>query len=458
MKKIVVGFIIYFCFSSIAHAANFGEMATSTSTAVDLGCTKATSPATVMQSAPGNIVWINPNNIAAEDGIEASLDSHSAKDLKDVSARLILADGTIGLVDKSNTDKWTVVSHNVSYGSDIWGVNLTSKDINDPHFGFAFQIGSGITNSYVLKATNFGFHIPSPSTVTGVIVEVKRREAMSSGQMIGYVDQIRMSICYKPSIVATVDRLPIILAKVGSLENIRVAPGEFLSIPMTLQVMTTMPISDAAMVYQIRSNNRILIKEIDDIKTLKAVKTIQIPNTVAPGIYEATATFLYEEKPVANMLNFHFTVENKIAGVFVSQLMYSGVMLFLFCMVVTIAIYLFSFRRKKASTDYSNISEPDREYYEIISDMLTQMHDSIGDKAYKMVEGIAGLTVDKTNGRIVTISKDPSEVASVLYIKYQNVFKKKLKIATRSHNKKTTDNALTIENNLGKFEKYFSKK
>lgn len=459
MKKIVFGLVIFLSFCTVyTYASDFGDIAYTSTSEKNVLCSSSASPGVVIQTPPGNIDWGALQNTQSADGAEASLDVHSNTRIKDAAARLILSDGSIGLEDKSDKNDWTEASRYVSYGGDTWGVKLSPQDVNDPRFGFMFRIGGGIMNSNFLKATKFDFHIPPESTISSVTVEVKRREAGS----VGYVDHIKMTVCYSMPGAQKELTLPLIFSIAGTVPTIRIAPGDELVLPVSLQGAGVEGMPDVTVLYQIRRGDELLITETDSVTGtggLRREKKINLPKNFAQGIYTASGSVLYSGKTIADVLKLQFVVENKFAGFFVSQLLSTVNILLLFVVILVLFNKFFVLKsRKVIPYDYTSIPESERVYYEMISDMIIQIHDSIGDKAYKMANAIPGLSVDSESGKIMRIAKDPSEVMSVLFIKYQTVFKKKLNIKARSTNKKVEDKALAVEKNLDEFEKYFGKK
>lgn len=462
MKKIILGLVVcLFFFPTALHAANFGDMSSPSQETITLTkvCTKATSSRIQTQSPPGNAQWNNVSYVAAEDLAEADIDMHNPGHIKDMAARLLLPGGNLGGVDKSIATAWTAVPTYVSYGPDTWKTDLTAKDVNDPNFGFALQVGNSLMSSQFIRATNFGFQIPPNATITGVLVGVKRREALTDGTMVGYVNHIRMSVCYTTQRAENNADSPLIMATVRDPAAMRIAPGELLSIPVTFQSFGGSGATEVSVQYHIQGADGTQIddSQIQSISTTAApFESIQIPVEYAPGKYTITASASYGDKTFSDVMRFEFVVERKIAGMFVSQLAYfAGIIVLL--ILLGVSIYYGFVRKKTFLEKYANIPEAERVYYEIIDDMITQMYDSIGDRAYKMADAIAGLVVDKKTGKILAIRKDPSEVVSVLYIRYQNVFKKKLKIAQRAGIKKIEDTG-TVEKSLDTLEKYFRKK
>lgn len=465
MEKIILGLVVFLSFFPVyTYAADFGDMVSPTRETITMTkvCTQAAFPRAQSQSPPGNSQWNNVSYVTAEDLAEADIDMHNPGHIKDVAARLLFPDGNLGVVDKSITTSWTAIPTYVSYGGDTWKTDLTAKEVNDPKFGFALQVGNSVLSSQFLRASDFGFRIPSDATITGITVGVKRREALSGGNpdtMVGYVNHIRMSVCYTTQSTENITGAALIMATVKAPTAMRIAPGEKLPIPVSFQSFGGSDSTDVSVQYHIQGADG---TRIDDSQTLNIssnitpFESIQIPVGYNPGQYTITATVSYGDQTFSDVMKFQFVVEKKIAGFFVSQLVYmAGI--FVFFVMFAVGVY-YAYSRKKAPLDmYANIPESEKVYYEIIDDMISQMYDSIGDRAYKMADAIAGLVVDKKTGKILALRKDPSEIVSVLYIRYQNVFKKKLKIAQRAGSKKIED-AGTVEKNLDTLEKYFHKK
>lgn len=103
--------------------------------------------------------------------------------MSDRTVRIIKADGSIGSTNKGlNTTLETVDTVRV-YGSptDLWGETLTPADINDPDFGVVLSCRysnlNGTSDTQYLKATNFGFSIPTTSTIQGIVASIELKGA-----------------------------------------------------------------------------------------------------------------------------------------------------------------------------------------------------------------------------------------------------------------------------------------
>lgn len=158
-------------------------------------------------SAVGSVAWSNPSNITADDGSFAESANGAfdgGADIQDYVISLILADGTISSTNKSTGAYWPTGSFAYStYGSssDLWGETWTAEDINDANFGVVVQTRASITppssTSQLLKASDFGFTIPTGSTIDGITVEVDKMQVPGNfSNALARVDAIRVTITY----------------------------------------------------------------------------------------------------------------------------------------------------------------------------------------------------------------------------------------------------------------------
>jgi hypothetical protein len=453
MKRIVICFIVFLCFPFAIYAAN--DTATIT-------CTQKSLPSTISQADPGSTPWNNISNATVDDDKEAVFDTLSNTHVTDVKARLILSNGTIGTVDKANINPWTGTSQYVSYGGDVWSTVLTPKDVNDPNFGFAFQAGGNLTQSKVLKLTNFGFTIPTDATITNITAEVKKHESATpdTKTTAGYIDTVRMFICYTPFVAtASNTKAPMLLTRIGSFKDLQAAPGESLAVPVTFEFVGGNT-GTIAILYQILDKNNAVVFE--ETNTLSAqttgAKRVPIPQQSVPGTYFASVSILSAGQSITQPMKFPFVVEPKIAGIFVNTLEYYGWITFCIVLVIVIMYLWIRKKQKLAIRNYVHVPEPERMYYEIIGDMIAQMYKSIGVKAYKTADSITGLTVDLTTGRVLRITKDPSEMVATLLIRYQNLMKNDLKIPVRSLGPKAKEHLADVASTYSTFDKYFRPK
>jgi len=157
--------------------------------------TGATSPGTMADNATvGTVTWTNPDNAKVSDGVFAT--AYLNYSAVDAYVQIIKSNGTIGTTNKANTvDAWTSVNGTYyPYGSssDLWGETWSASDINNSNFGVAFSASGTIGISHYLKATNFGFSIPTGATINGILVEVEKFNTSGNRR----VDHIRITVYY----------------------------------------------------------------------------------------------------------------------------------------------------------------------------------------------------------------------------------------------------------------------
>ncbi|MCX6759614.1 MAG: hypothetical protein NT012_03580 [Candidatus Nealsonbacteria bacterium] len=243
----------------------------------------------------------------------------------------------------------------------------------------------------------------------------------------------------------------------------KVAPGEFLPISVKLINFGEGRRVDVDVDYQIlNSNNVVVFSQSETVAvetTASFVKNIQIPLDLSPGKYIASSKITYEGQEVPAISKFEFTVERKIAGIFVSQFILYGTVTILVGIVFAVLSRLIIKRRacRLNPHEYSDVPKEERLFYEIISDIIMQMRYRAGDRALEIAGNIEGLVIGKENGRVLKINKDPAEIVAVLILQYQNSFGKKMVFSPRKSDKETKELLLPVEKNLDIIKKYFDK-
>lgn len=261
--------------------------------------------------------------------------------------------------------------------------------------------------------------------------------------------------------LAQINKEAEVITESGNLVT-KIAPGDFLPMSVKLLNFGSGKKIDVQIEYKVLDlDDKVMVTQSETVAvetTASFVKFIQIPNDLKPGRYKAWSSILYESQKVPAISSFQFSVQNKYIGLFLNQLVLLGIVLLVLSLVF---IYFGSSLRRKnnfghqASHEYSNIPEKERIFYEIISDIITDMHYSVGNQALDLIEKIDGLKIDRGTGKVLSISKDPSEVISVLMIRYQNTFGKKLKLSNRLNNKDVNEQLVSQEGSVEKFEKFF---
>lgn len=248
----------------------------------------------------------------------------------------------------------------------------------------------------------------------------------------------------------------------GEAMALRVAPGELLPISIKLVNFGGGKKIDVTINYQILdSNNTVEVDETETVAvetTASFIRNIQIPNGLPPGKYTIISNISYEGQEIPASSKFQFTVEKKIAGIFISQLILYGIITLLIGIAFAIVSRLIIKHRQASRItphEYPDVPKQDRLFYEIISDVIMQMRHHIGNKALEIARNIDGLVINKDNGRVLEINKDPAEIVALLLLRYEKDTGKKMSFAPRKIDEKTKNNLRPVERNLNIIAKYF---
>jgi hypothetical protein len=208
----------------------------------------------------------------------------------------------------------------------------------------------------------------------------------------------------------------------------RIAPGEFLPISVKLVNFGSVGRIDVTVDYEIfDGSNKDIYSESETVAvdtTASFVKRIQIPYGIKSGMYNIVATLEYPYQQQPAISKFPFEVENKIGGVFESDLILYCAMIILVVLVIS---GLFSFflgwnqRHRFAGHDYSDKPRNQIIYYEILNDIISQMRFRIGDDALEIAKSIPDLEINGQNGLIINIKKDPAKIIASLVSKYEKI-------------------------------------
>lgn len=175
-----------------------------------MAVTAYTLPRQAVQAASGTYQWLNLDRITADDGSEATGayiagSNHSWKTL-----RLIIGGVAAGTDKGTPTTSipytWPVVKGGAS---DKWGNTLTPAIVNNYDFGIEFEVGNatgGASVSWKIRATDFGFAIPSDATIDGVELSIDGSAFAGGGGTTGIgLDSLQLRIYYTwaPKVRAT---------------------------------------------------------------------------------------------------------------------------------------------------------------------------------------------------------------------------------------------------------------
>src|SRR3989344_5822669 len=245
------------------------------------------------------------------------------------------------------------------------------------------------------------------------------------------------------------------VVKTGSGSFIsKVAPGEFLPVSVKLLNFGGGRRGDVQIFYRVKDalDQEVFSEsETDAVETTASfVKALQLPHEINPGRYRVTSEILYQEQEVPAISSFEFTVERKFAGIFLSQLLLFGG---LALTVGAVFSYIIYFLRKKErisriNHEYSDVPKDDRIFYEMLSDIITQMRLRVGDKALELALGIEGLVIDGETGRVKKVSKNPAKIIALLVLRYEQELGEKISFSLRQINETDKKKVENLDKNL----------
>jgi hypothetical protein len=220
----------------------------------------------------------------------------------------------------------------------------------------------------------------------------------------------------------------------------KVAPGELLPISVKLLNFGGGKKVDVTISYEITDlNGKIILNNTETIAvetTASFIKEIQIPFNTAPGRYIAKSSIAYLDQVAPATTEFPFIVESKIFGLFQEDFYLYGSIVLLVGVTMGIVGRLWVRRRRATRLvpmDYSDIAHDERIFYEILSDIIMEMRERVGDDALLIASRINGLKIDKETGQVLTFTEHPSKVIAELVSKYEKLLGKKVSFSFRQH-------------------------
>lgn len=246
----------------------------------------------------------------------------------------------------------------------------------------------------------------------------------------------------------------------GSLIS-KVAPGEFLPVSVKLLNFGSGRRVDVTIDYNIFSNGNVILTEQETVAvetTASFVKLIQIPLDMQPGKYTARSSIVYKDQVVPATAQFQFTVEKKIAGIFISQfIVYSVITLLVGTGFSVVSRMIIKKRRtgRLIPHDYSKVEKDERIFYEIISDTIGQMRFRAGDDALEIAQNIPGLKIDGETGKVLDIERNPAKIIALLVLRYETLLGRKVSFAPRKKGQKAEEKLASAKKNVEVVRKYF---
>ncbi|MCP6727614.1 MAG: hypothetical protein KJI69_06405 [Patescibacteria group bacterium] len=159
------------------------------------------SPGTVVDDSNiGTRIWGSPENAKISDDVYTS-PAGGGTNVKENSIKIVKG-GVITGEDKSTGTSIPVTETTFSYGNstDLWDETWVPSDINNVNFGVVFSSINDFGTSHYLKATNFGFSIPTEATIKGILVEIELIQISFKTN----IDHIRITVHYSTPVFETV--------------------------------------------------------------------------------------------------------------------------------------------------------------------------------------------------------------------------------------------------------------
>ncbi len=248
-----------------------------------------------------------------------------------------------------------------------------------------------------------------------------------------------LAASFRPVFAADVD--PSALGSVKATSESpasRLAPGEFLPFSVKLVNFGSEKRVDIIINYEILdSKNKLIYSESETVAvetTASFVKRIQLSYTMEPGIYTAQTALTYPGQDQPAISRFPFKVEKKIGDFFVSDLALYATAGGAILITILAVVFLFSWSRRKGRYvmyDYSKKPKDQVIYYEMLSDIVSQMRLKIGDRALEIAKEVPNLQINPDNGMILDIQDDPAKIIALLVLRYEKESGKKLSFGLR---------------------------
>jgi len=146
----------------------------------------------------GTLAWTAPENAGVDDTAYATR-MFGTTTVADNVIRLVVDGTVVGDNKADTTTDWSYTEDVFPYGGDtiLWGLTPSVAEINAVDFGVVLSVYQGTAITYYLKALNFGFSIPSGSTIDGIIVNFKRKKvAGARSAQLAYVNYISITVYY----------------------------------------------------------------------------------------------------------------------------------------------------------------------------------------------------------------------------------------------------------------------
>lgn len=207
---------------------------------------------------------------------------------------------------------------------------------------------------------------------------------------------------------------------------VKVAPGELLPISVKLANFGGEMRVDVLIEYSIYTETDKQISSSTETvaveTTASFIKNIQIPTDTKPGTYTAKTAIIYHGQLVPANSHFSFVVERKIFGIFQNEFIIFGGIIVVGSILLIILTRLFTKRARLVRhhlIDYQDIPKNERTFYEILSDIIMEMRNHVGDDALSIAASVNGMNIDKKTGRVLGFTDDPAKIIANLISEYE---------------------------------------
>ncbi len=218
----------------------------------------------------------------------------------------------------------------------------------------------------------------------------------------------------------------------------KIAPGEFLPISVKLVNFGSQKRVDVIVTYQILDNNgQQVFSEGETVAvdtTANFIKRIQLPKDIKPDTYTVQTSMKYPYQEAPAISKFQIEVERKFGKFFISDLIIYGLSILVIVVIAVILTYFLSRQKQDFNIDYHDYSDKPKDqmiYYEILSDIISEMRLRIGEDALKIAEDIPDLQIDNKTGLILNINNDPSKIIATIIARYEKLLGHKINISLR---------------------------
>lgn len=214
--------------------------------------------------------------------------------------------------------------------------------------------------------------------------------------------------------------------------------GDFLSFSLKLVNFGSISRQDVTITYQITDsqNNEVYVSSetVAVDTTASFVKRIPLPDSLKSGLYTLSANLIYPGQQQVATSKFTFSIESKIGGFFISDLIIYGLSSITIIIFIIIIVYFFTRKLNKNRVFFFNYSDkPKNEivYYEILSDMINQMRFRIGNDAIELAQEIPNLQIDSRSGKVINIAKEPAKIIALLIHRFEEFSGHKMSFGLR---------------------------